>query len=447
MFKRMTSVLKQPSVDSGSLRKRSWISLLMFVIGATSAIDYSLVGRVTVAETIAFLSVPLLWLSSGGFPMNAHFKKAIALLLLMFVGIVLGDLINQAPLLFSARAFARPVFMLGFLLFFIPVLMRDPLSLIYMIYGRVLSGIVNYYRPSKFEKEGAADVAAYAGVVFRIEPLIAAFAIAFAVFIYPRSRLLAALSFLMAAATVAAVGGTRSGLLIWVTASAVTVGILLLKSKHSRHIELSTSRLCGLGALLGMSLTAVYFFYIWAAPQGILGEDQQNKIVNQQNTVFGVTPHGFILAGRPQVYGAILGIMDRPLFGFGSWRQDLTSGYVVEAIATVGTDSTIMNQLNRGGMVGGAGHSVLFQSWLENGLLPAIAYLLIFIIMLRVALFNIRYDNRITPYIIITFVGFTWDFLFSPPSLALRFTVGLFLAFYVVFMDKQRPLSRVSLLP
>lgn len=92
------------------------------------------------------------------------------------------------------------------------------------------------------------------------------------------------------------------------------------------------------------------------------------------------------------------------------------------------------------------GHSVLFQAWVENGLIPALCYMIIFYIMIRVLMFNIKYENRLTPYIVIALIGFSWGFFFSPPGLGLRFMVGLFLAFYVVFMDKRKPLSRIHVL-
>jgi hypothetical protein len=419
----------------------------MFVIGATSSIDYSLIGRVTVAETIAFLFVPYFWLTNHRSYVNLNFKKSIWLLALMFFGVIVADFINQNHFLFSARAFARPVFMLGFLLFFIPVLVRDPLSLVYLVYGRVLTSMVNYYRPSQFEQEGAADASSYAGVVFRLEPLIGAIAIAFAVYIYPRNRLLAALSFLGGGATVILVGGARSGILIWACAAVMIFAIKWLKSGTSRRITLTRTSIVGLGMVGVIVLSTMYFLYIWAAPRGYLGEVQESKMMEQQQTVFGATPLGFLVAGRPQVYGAVLGILDRPILGFGSWRHDLTSIYVVEAIASVGTNPKLMDQLSAGGSAGGAGHSVLFQGWVENGVVPAVSYIGIFIIIMRVFLFNIKYENRLTPYFIITIVGFTWAFLFSPPGLGLRFSIGLYLAFYVVFMDKQKALARVAVLP
>lgn len=428
-------------------RKRSWLCLLMFVIGATSSIDYSLIGRVTIAETIAFAFVPYFWLTSHRSYINANFKKSIVILALMFFGVIIGDIINQTPFLFSARAFARPVFMLGYLLFFIPVLVRDPLSMVYLVYGRVIAGGINYFRPSEFQGANAADAASYAGVVFRVEPLITAVVLAFAVFIYTRSRVLAAVSFLCGGATVVLVGGARSSILIWVMAATVLMMVKLLKSNRSRHIKLTKGRLFALASVGLLTLTAAYFAYIWAAPRGYIGEVQQQKMLDQQNTVFGASPLGFALAGRPQVYGAILGIMDRPVLGFGSWRHDLTSIYSIEAMASVGTDPRMLDRMNQfGGGIGGAGHSVLFQAWVENGVIPAVAYMLIFIIVLKMFIFNIKYENRLTPYFIFTIAGFSWAFFFSPPGIGVRFFIGLALAFYVVFMDRKRPLARMAVM-
>lgn len=428
-------------------RKKSWLCLLMFVIGATSSIDYSLVGRVTVAETIAFVMIPFLWVTGSQSYINDNFKKAVGLLALMFIGVAASDIINQNYFLFSARSLARPVFMLGFLLFFIPVLVRDPLSLVYLVYGRVISGVINYFRPSEFQSESAVDATTYSGIVFRVEPLISTIAIAFAVYIYPRSRILAATSFLAGGATVVLVGGSRSAIIIWALAAAIIIAIKFLKSKYSRRIQITKTRLVGLAAVLVLTLTLVYFLYVWAAPQGLLGEVQERKIQQQQTTVFGTSPLGFILAGRPQVYGAILGALDRPLFGFGSWRRDLTDIYVIEAIGSVGTDPKILDRFSQGASAGGAGHSVVFLAWVENGLLPMLAYFIIFCIIMRALIFNIRFENRLSPYFIYTAVAFSWAFFFSPPGVGVRFTMGLFLAFYVVFMDRRRPLAPMAVMP
>ena len=170
-------------------------------------------------------------------------------------------------------------------------------------------------------------------------------------------------------------------------------------------------------------------------------------MLEQSETIFGASPLGLILAGRPQFYGAVLGVMDRPIFGFGSWRHELTSPYVFEAISTVGTDPELIDRITRSGGAAGAGHSVVMQAWVENGFIPAFALFASMVIVLKVGLFSIRYENRMTPYFIYTIISFSWAFLFSPPGMGLRFFIGLFMAFYVVFMDRRRPLARMAVLP
>jgi O-antigen ligase len=427
--------------------KRSWITILMFVIGATSSLDFSLVGRVTLAEVIAFAFVPYFWLNKNESWSNGNLTKCLWILGLMFFGIIIADFINENHFIFSARAFARPVFMLGFLLFFIPVLRRDPLSLVGLVYGLLISSVINYYRPSEFQAEAAQTAATYEGIVFLVQPMISAVVVAFAVWVYPRSRLAAAGAIFVGACSVVAVGGARSTILVWLLAAVLLVGIWLLKSRNRRRIELTKGRLVMLASMGVVAMSLVYAGYVYAAPRGYLGELQQQKMLTQSQTVFGNSPLGLIVSGRTATYSAILGIMDRPILGFGSWRHDLTSVYVVEAIASVGTDPKIMDALKSGGQVPGAGHSVLFQAWVENGLIPAIAYMAIFVITLKVLLFNIKYENRLTPYFVLTIAVFSWAFFFSPPGLGLRFSVGLFMAMYVVFMDKRRPLSNVAVLP
>lgn len=438
-----------PSHVGGNLLKlkRSWLTPLMFVIGASSTFDFSLVGRVTLAEVIAFAFVPYFWLTKRESWMNGNLTKCLWILALMFLGVVVSDFIHQNYFFLSARAFARPVFMLGFLLFFIPVLKRDPLSIVALAYGGVVAGVIKYLRPSAFDNTGVLDLESYTGIVFRVMPMISAIVIALAVWIYPRSRLAAALCFLGGAALVVYMGGARSSILNWLIAAGVVACIWFLKSKRHRGINLKKGRLILLGFVALLVMTMTYFAYIYAAPRGYLGEGQEQKMLEQSRTVFGASPLGLILAGRPQFYGAVLGVIDSPIIGHGSWRHDLTSIYTFEAIASVGTDPRLIDMMTHRGGASGAGHSVLMQAWVENGVVPAMAFIAAMWIILKVGLFSIRYENRMTPYFIYTIISFSWAFLFSPPGMGLRFSIGLFMAFYVVFMDKKKPLARMHVLP
>lgn len=169
--------------------KRSCLTLLMFVIGATSTLDFSFVGRATVTEVIAFAFVPYFWLNKRESLTNGNLTNCLWILGLMFFGIIIADFIDETHFLFSARAFARPVFMLVFLLFFIPVLRRYSLILVGLVYGRLIANFINYYRPSGFQAEAAQTAATYQRIVFRVQLMISAVVVAFAGWVYPRSHL------------------------------------------------------------------------------------------------------------------------------------------------------------------------------------------------------------------------------------------------------------------
>lgn len=439
-------------MQEGRIKKKELISgaqsVLLFLIGATSRMDFALVGRTTVGEMVAFAAIPILWISHSDLRRNSHFVKVFSILAMITVGVWIADFINKMPLWFSMRSAARPIFVGLWVLFFIPIIRKNINVIKYFIYGAVIAAAINYFRPSSFETEAAADVQTYAGVVFRLSPLIEALTLASVFYIYPRSRVVAALIVLSSGVVGIAMGGARSSFINYFTITFLILLVAWLRSQQKRRrMEITPQKIALLGCVGMMALTMVYLAYIYAAPQGYLGEEQRAKFETQRNTVLGVNPLGFILGGRTQVYGAVLGIMDRPLLGFGSWNREATFPYVIEAIASVGTDPTLIEHMANSGGIMGAGHSILFQTWVENGIIPAIGYLMLYGILCRVLLFNIRYEGRITPLIVMWWVSYSWAFLFSPPSFLFRLHFGLVLAIYIVFMDKKGALGRPVLLP
>lgn len=421
--------------------KANWpIALWLFVIGSLTSLDVQIVGRVTIAEILAFASLPILFFGRKVIFWNKNFVICFSILTLMFVSTIIADHINGFYLQLTARAVARPVFILGFLIFFVLVFERAPRAVVWFIYGLVIAGIINYFRPSAFESESAQDASTYGGIVFRVEPLVYAVVLAATTWAWIRSRWIAVASVFAAIIVLAALGSSRSSLLIYVMALFLFVTLLVMNPTGRKHFSLSRNRLVGLSLSCAGALILVYLGYITLAPAGMLGEDQRSKFEIQSATTLGTSPLGFVLGGRPQVYGAILGIMDRPILGFGSWRHDLTSVYVLDAFADVGTDPKIIDNIAKTGAVPGAGHSILLQTWVENGLVPATCWIYLAVIMFKVFLFNIKNNTIYTAFLSISFIVFTWSFLFSPPPVFLRYLTGMYMAYYVVFMDKHHPL-------
>lgn len=426
--------LEKPQANSLTL------NLFLFLCGALTTFDIRIVGRVTIAEILVFISLPILFLTRKVIFWNSNFLRCSLLLAAMFIFTIIGDLYNGFYLELSARAFARPVFIFGFMLFFIFIFERAPKSLVWFAYGLVIAGVINYFRPSEFEKEGSDNASTYAGVVFRVEPLIFALAATSCTWLWLKSRIGAVLAIIGCIVILGILGSSRSSLLIYIFTVFTLSALIILNPNGKKHFSLNRNRLVGLGIAGFAAVCASYMAYITLAPAGALGEDQRLKFEDQSKTTLGTSPLGFVLAGRPQVYAAILGIMDRPIMGFGSWRHDLTAPYVIDAFVDVGTDPKVIDHISRTGNVSGAGHSVLFQAWVENGIISAICWLGIGLICCRVFITNLRMNTILTAFLVLNFMNFGWNFLFSPPPVHFRYTVGIFLAFYVVFMDRRKPL-------
>jgi hypothetical protein len=408
----------------------------LFLIGVFYLFDFALIGRVTVSEVLVAISLPFLFLQFSSY----YFKRASLQIILLLLGIALVtaivDIYHQNFWEFSARAVARPFFVLIFFLFFYGLALCDFERIKYIVYGFLLAGVINIFRPSQFEAEAAGDFTTYQGIVFRLSPIIGFSALALSVLLKKKFPILIPLIFFSGGVTVLLIGGARSSALVFFLTSLILFLSFIYHFGQRGRIFLSPKRIIGLSVLVLMGLSSLYFLYLWAAPEGILGEEARSKYEMQSENAFGNSPLGLVLSGRTAVYGAILGIMDRPITGFGSWRHDLTSSYTAEAIYHVSNDPNVLRLVSSGADVGGAGHSVLFQTWVENGIFPAIGYLVIAVIAFRVFLRNLRYDSILTPVLVFFFIGFAWNFLFSPPGVGIRFQMGLFLAYFAVFQSK-----------
>ena len=154
--------------------------VLMFMVGATLTFDFFAIGKITLSEVIAFGSTPLLLFTSRQHLLNRNFKVCSTILILMFFGVIVSDLVNRNFFWFSARAFARPIFIFGWMLFFAAALGRGQKTLVYFVYGRIVAAVILYFRPSVLHATGYTSD--YAAVVFKFEPILAFIVCAAAVF-------------------------------------------------------------------------------------------------------------------------------------------------------------------------------------------------------------------------------------------------------------------------
>lgn len=414
------------------------LCLLAFVVGATRQFDLTIIARVPAAEIIAFGSLPFLLMSTSLSRYSQRLAPVVGVLILWAIGIFISDVANEFIMQRFIRAFMKPAFSGCWLLFFVILLSKDYRTILFYSVGNVCATMQNYVMPRSFS-EGSMSNSEYEAVAFGLAPIVAAVGGAAALWLYRKNPLYSVGCILGAGFAMVMLGAPRSSAAVYLLAGMILLYMWWSKRFRRRPLRLSfwqISKLCVLGLVLCL---IIYYSYIFAVANHWLGEYQYSKYVMQKKTIFGNTPLGMVLAGRPQVFAAILGILDKPFLGHGSWTGWLMADYFYDSVSMVGTDAGLIRRIGESGG-GGAGHSVFFAAWLENGLLAAIALFMIAYRVFREFLKIVQFDSPLAPIYVSGTVFFFWAFLFSPFGTGTRSSIGLLLAAYVIGLH-DRPYS------
>jgi hypothetical protein len=406
------------------------LCLLVFCVGALSKFDVTLLARVPMGELLAFGAIPFLWKRDCLARSQPQLSKVLWIFAIWAFGIFLSDVFNDFIFQRFIRGFMKPIFCIGWLLFFVAVIRRNSSTLFFYPVGMIVAALQNYFLPRAFTVDRVTG-GGYDSIAYGLVPIVAAVSVVASLWLYGKNRLLGAFAFFANAGLMLAVGAPRSSAALSIL---VGLAIVYLWWRHRREggaRPLHLSRivmLSGAGFLAGL---CIFYTYTFTAANGWLGEYQYQKFVDQSNTIFGASPLGLILDGRTYTFAAILAVIDKPLLGYGSWTGWMMSDYYFEAVQLVGTNASELDRMVAMGGAGKAGHSLFFASWMENGILAGLAILSIFLIMLKQGLQIVRFDSPLAPWLVSLLVSFSWGFFFSPFGTGTRMIIGLFFALYL----------------
>jgi hypothetical protein len=410
-----------------NMRKISSTTLLgvyAFLVGASAKVDLALMGRITLSEVLLLVGMPFFVLSIR--KQSREFSQARILMLLTiyflwFAGIFLSDILASVPVQDSLRGLMKPVFTILWLTFFLCIICRNGRVVMAFVIGSVFSAIQNYAYPVTIKYRGYSSE--YQELAFGLSPVIVSATVFLSVYLYRRSVIASGGIFIMAALLLAIQGAPRSlsGILI-----IVGLALVLRKAQAlqvaSERASWSLSRYLKFGTASVILTLVIFQTYIFSATNGLMGEYQQRKVLNQSQTTLGATPLGLITAGRPQAFGALLAIIDSPIIGYGSKSALNMSTYYFEATRLVGLDENTAIADAR------IGHSTFLVTWLEHSFLAAIAMMLILYCTIKCVTRNMDFESELRPWILFSAVSFIWIFLFSPFGFDARMSIGLILA-------------------
>jgi hypothetical protein len=411
------------------------LNLIVFFAAAFSKYEFFLLGsRMSLGEIIAISSIP--------FFMDKRIARYLLLMIYPFLiwalGICVSDSINNINLVYFLKGIMKPIFSVLWALFFMNIFMKNHKVMIFFIAGFCLSGLQNYLFPSAWT-EYYSDTD-YAASSYGLAPLLMAIFVFFATVAHTYLKKFP--SYLIMAVCgifFALLGLPRNIPLVFFLVSAALYAYdnknlaflrwLDLKNIKIRKLFLVTFLVTGIFII-------IYYTYILMASLGYLGVSQLEKYETQSSfTIYGNTPIGLLLSGRTEVFGAILAIIDNPIIGYGSWEgvSGRLSNFYLEAIHLVGANADILNRMTIYGLHGAVGHSIFFTAWMENGIITAIAFLILFIRILKGILWSYNLDVRFhQPWLFYTFTFLLWHFFFSPFAFSSRMTFGLVSCIFIV---------------
>lgn len=403
---------------SHQLRRKSQLSQRLWAnwcgLGVASGLFVKIIGYLTMLEAYFLITFPLRMQSV----LNAAFARGCVTFTVLWIGWVVGaaiaDIANDSPFSLAARGFSR-AFFLGFLcLCLVPLWARMPRSFEAFLAGVPVAHVIGlkYFRSGTYTTlDGEIDASTLGW-----ENWTNYFVTSIVVYIIAsqwRKRPWQCVAIAGLSGGVNLAMGSRSAGATQLLAAAVMPFFI----QPSRNADLSWRRIVrklGMGRLVAIVVVAVIATaavsetYGYLATSGRLGEKAKVKYEKQKNA-----KGGMLVGGRSEFFIGLAAALDKPLLGHGSWPED-TVGYAEKASARFGVeikeDRNHDKRLRKFIKV----HSAVMSAWVDHGILAAMFWVYIFILVLRNVPRAVTYMPEYAGVIVFNAVAFLWAFFFSP---------------------------------
>lgn len=395
------------SPDQTGMPNTPMLALIALLTPMTIWLEFSVVGRIFAPELILIGLLPFLLFTRGRMLMAPQPRMFLILVGLWLASQILTDLIRDTPFADYSRGWSKIVFFtLNFCTLYM-LLYGSRQRLVLFGLGIALGGFLTILlnppefaiaQPWKFGL-GIATIMTVI-IVSQWRPL-------FRIWFVPPAMI-----FIVGVYSMVVGSRSLAGITILVSMYVMVQQILGRRNKPPAGfspVRTLLFFLCGIGVAVTM-----FNAYQLAAAQGHLGEYAQHIYDRQGSGSFGV-----LLGGRSEIFVSSQAVADSPLIGHGSWAKNPKYAQRILELEKFGYDVNYIAAESE--LI--PTHSHLMGGWVEAGLLGAVFWFWILILVFRVLsnLYMVR--EPLAP--MITFIGFLmlWDIIFSPFGAARRITV------------------------
>ncbi len=399
-----------------------------------------IVGALGITEAVCIAISPIVFAKMWPKIKAVGGQRIILFMFLWFFSAVCTDIYRES----SWRDALRGIFVLPFLFSAFVVtfslLWDDLVRLRWIALGIVLSAFVSMYAfPAQSlaawaQKYGQSVQEAINFKTFYAKLLILAISW-FSIVLYKRRPVFVVL-IQLAVSGVCLFLGNRSGFLILFLSAA---GIWIAANRV-RVLQAIQRNIFVLATVTAVLVFAGLELYSAAASAGMLGKSELQKFERQTDSSIG------LLESRSHFIAAMFAIADSPILGHGSWAMD-RNYYGAKMYEFLG-DSTEQRRYSRQNWQKGLWiptHSHLWQAWVWHGVLGAVFWISILLLMLRYVRDAIHLCRPLIGYNILVFLFTFWHLFFSPFSDRIRWGMIICVALLsVAEKDRRRKLKAVD---
>lgn len=389
----------------------------VFLVGLCFSINIRLVGIFSLSE---FLLLPLAFKYWNALQVDKNAKRLRNFAYLWVLGAVIANIVNNIDMFDSIKGI---FFLLLFILLMPPIyhLLSDKPERILLFYlGTGISGLISPYvaQDSAIAEMLAADV--YRFYAF------AGFLMAIGGFLYFKGKRILAIVLIELISIVGLFNASRN---LFLTSTLGAVVLLIMNGKKGAlesKMAVFRKRIGSYFILGFIALMAVDIIYENLAANGTLGEAAYEKYIYQKQS------GNIVKGGRDLTFMGLELVSMKPITGWGSYAKD-TWGFRASYSYAHG-----MEYHDTGEIQLLPAHSIFVGSWMQNGILGAIFWIYVLIILWKVFKSGCLFcEPRVAGILVFKMMAFLWDWAFS--AFGSRVTVlFLMMTLLVIYRNYQQ---------
>ena len=392
-------------------------NLFVFIIGLLTYIQIQVLGTFGIAELIVLVVFPFI----RPFKQfkELRLRKLSNYLLIGIFGLIISNIINEVSLDKSLKGTFFLIMLYCDIPFVYWMLKDNYRRIFFYLAGYALSNILVFlFFPtsalsSMIELADGDTSGRLMSVwfVYFMQPT----AVFFGAILYYKNKKKTAIIVIQLFAFYALFNSSRNIFLIWTIIAFILMFLNKLTKENSYVKKIKFTPIIVLFIICLFSTKGIYESL---ASDGSLGEDAKNKYIKQKYESGNIG----LLASRIEFFIALKGIIERPIFGYGSYPNDDTKlkERTYQDFGINLRDVTFSSYSKRL-----SGHSHILNSYLYGGFLGVFFWIYamrIVILFLRKHLF---YEPKMIGLFLIMSISWIWDYLFSPFAFRLQESIFL----------------------